>query len=51
MNQNLQSISADSPLIHAYYLLMQGIDLLLVIKGNEIIGIVDQESLQLATVE
>ena len=38
-----------SVLIHAYYTLMQGIDLLLVIKNNELIGFVDQDSVNAAT--
>ena len=49
MNTNVQSITAEMPLIHAYYTLMQGIDLLLVIKNNELIGFVDQDSVNAAT--
>jgi Zn-dependent protease len=49
MNTNIQSITAEMPLIHAYYILMQGIDLLLVIKNNELIGFVDQDSVNSAT--
>lgn len=49
MNPALVSIAPDLPLLHAFFTLSQGLDLLIVTQDNQVIGLVDHQSIEAAS--